>query len=68
MPPDLVAELIRNWIDENTGVRVEADVPALCSRVDAVREQCARENREQSPAWIEERSVLEDEIGRLRLN
>jgi hypothetical protein len=66
MPPDALADMIRSWIEENTGVCFEADVPALYALVDRVRERCARENLEQSPAWIEERTLLEEEIRRLQ--
>jgi hypothetical protein len=66
MPPDAIVDLIRDWIAENTGVCFEADVPALHALADRVRKQCAKENREQSPAWIEERAELEAEITRLR--
>jgi hypothetical protein len=66
MPPDAIVDMIRRWVEENTGVRFEADVPSLCALADEVRQQCAKENREQSPAWIEERIELEDEIQKLR--
>ncbi len=66
MPPDPIVDLIRRWIAENTGLCFEADVPALYTLADQVREQCAKENREQSPAWIEERVELEAEVARLR--
>ncbi|HEV2557406.1 MAG TPA: hypothetical protein VGU45_02150 [Microvirga sp.] len=66
MPPDPIIDMIRHWIAENTGVRFDAEVPALHTLADRVREQCAKENREQSPAWIDERVRLEDEISHLR--
>ncbi len=66
MPRDAVVDLIRAWVEENTGLRFEADVPALQALVDQVREQCARENLMQSPAWVEERASLDDELIALR--
>lgn len=68
MPPDPLVDVIRGWIEENTGVCFEADVPALQTLADQVREQCARENREQSPAWVEERVELEEVISTFRSN